>query len=102
MVLAATRHVQHRHPEQGGSGYHLKMNATRLRHLIAGGVLAASAIFAAPAAVAQPDNPVDPGNAGDVGTSAPPNNANDARCIAMPYWIPCQGGEYGQVPGAFD
>ncbi len=89
-------------PKPIESGYHLLMNAARLRNLIAGGVLATSAIFTAPPTLAQPDNPADPANPGDAGTSAPPSNANDARCIAMPFWIPCQGGSYGQVPGAFN
>jgi len=35
------------------------MNTTRIRNLIAGGVLAAAAILAAPIAVGQPDNPGD-------------------------------------------
>lgn len=61
-----------------------------------------SAVFGASPAVAQPDNPADPGNPADVGNPDLPTNANDARCLAIPFWLPCQGGKFGQVPGAFD
>lgn len=77
----------------------VKMNTTRLRHLIAGGVLAASAILGAPTALAQPVNPDNPG---DVANPDVPTNANDARCIAMPWVLACGGTKYGGVPGAFD
>ncbi len=78
------------------------MNTTRIRHLIAGGVLAASAILGAPTSAAQPDNPADPGNPADVGNPDIPTNANDARCMAMPWVLACQGGKFGYAPGAFD
>ncbi|MGB0972805.1 MAG: hypothetical protein ACPGVG_17875 [Mycobacterium sp.] len=78
------------------------MTTIRIQYLLAGGVLAASAILGAPTATAQPATPADPANPADVGNPGLPHNANDARCIAMPFWIPCEGGKYGQVPGAFD
>lgn len=81
--------------------YHLKMNTTRFWYLVAGGFLAASAALGASIAMAQPDNPAEPGNPADVGNPDVPNNPNDARCIAEPFVIQCQGGKYGQVPGAF-
>lgn len=72
------------------------MDTIRIRHLIAGGVLATLAALGAPALLAQPPprQPPDPGNPG--------LNANDARCLAEPFVIQCQGGKFGQVPGAFD
>ncbi len=83
----------------GQSAYHLKMNTTRIQHLIAGGALAASAILGAPTAVAQPDNPADPGKPPNPDV---PTNANDARCIAQPFVLACGGSKFGGVPGAFD
>ncbi|MCH9736706.1 MAG: hypothetical protein K0U78_19510 [Actinomycetia bacterium] len=78
------------------------MNTTRIQYLLAGGALTASVILGAPAVVAQPANPADPGNPADAGNSDVPTNANDARCIAMPWVLACGGSKFGGVPGAFD
>jgi len=101
-------------PHQGQSAYHLKMNATHFRYLIAGGVLAASAILGAPTALAQPDNPVncvtDPTNSACLAipgltpnSPGQPVSPNDLRCIAQPGNGVCAGGPYaltGTIPGA--
>jgi hypothetical protein len=85
-------------PVQGA--YHLKMNTTRIQRLVAGGALAAAAVLGAPTALAQPADPGSPANPGN--PANPDNlNSNDARCLAEPFMLQCQGSRYGGVPGAF-
>ena len=87
------------------------MNTTRIRNLIAGGVLAAAAILAAPIAVGQPDNPGDcaahPGGGACMVMPcmtmpcAPgaPVSPVDLRCVSQPMNGVCAGGPYA-LPGA--
>lgn len=82
-------------PDEGQSAYYQKMDTTRVRCLLAGGVLAALAIVTAPSALADPDDPGDPGNPIGPGIPMAPN---DPACIAQPGNGVCAGGPYG-LPG---
>lgn len=85
--------------ERGPGAYPSKMMTNRIRRLVAGGVLAASAVIGAATALAQPDNPADPGPI-TPGSPGAPQGPNDLRCIAQPTNGACAGGPYAFPPGS--